>query len=138
MKKTSGISHVISSDGQHADLELGQLCFGERQDVLVEVEISSAREVYRTQSQWSYNGDQDLMESTLVEKTGTDAFFWSQMGGEADLGGMMSETDAFTRFYEAQFEEMNNDMILLEVNCDGMALVNDDGSQAYEHGHVHE
>ncbi|WAR52193.1 hypothetical protein PtB15_1B632 [Puccinia triticina] len=116
MKKTSGISHVISSDGQHTDLELGQLRFGERQDVLVEVEISSAREVYRTQSQWSYNGDQDLMESTLVEKTGTDAFFWSQMGGEVDLGGMMSETDAFTRFYEAQFEEMNNNMILLEVN----------------------
>ncbi|WAR54092.1 hypothetical protein PtB15_3B602 [Puccinia triticina] len=115
MKKISGLSHVISSDGQHADLELGQLRFGERRDMLVEVEMRSAREVYRTQSRRSYDGDQALMESTHAEKTGTDAFFRSQMGGEADLGGMMGKTDAFTRFYEAQVEEMNDHMILLEV-----------------------
>ncbi|OAV93546.1 hypothetical protein PTTG_00862 [Puccinia triticina 1-1 BBBD Race 1] len=118
MKKISGLSHVISSDGQHADLELGQLRFGERRDMLVEVEMRSAREVYRTQSRRSYDGDQALMESTHAEKTGTDAFFRSQMGGEADLGGMMGKTDAFTRFYEAQVEEMNDHMILLEVTSE--------------------
>jgi hypothetical protein len=117
MKKVSGISHVISSDGQHADLELGQMRFGERRDVLVEVEMKSAREVYRTQSRQFNDGDQALLglEPNNQVETGTDAFFRNQLGVETNVT-MLGDTDAFTRFYESQFDDMNDDITLFEVN----------------------
>ncbi|KAA1123911.1 hypothetical protein PGTUg99_029422 [Puccinia graminis f. sp. tritici] len=117
MKKVSGISHVISSDGQHADLELGQMRFGERRDVLVEVEMKSAREVYRTQSRQFNDGDQALLglEHNNQVETGTDAFFRNQLGVETNVT-MLGDTDAFTRFYESQFDDMNDDITLFEVN----------------------
>ncbi|KAI7936050.1 hypothetical protein MJO29_015353 [Puccinia striiformis f. sp. tritici] len=117
VKKISGISHLISSDGQHADLELGQMRFGERRDVLVEVEMKSAREVYRTQNRQSNDGDQALLglEHNNQVETGTDAFFRSQLGVDMNVG-MLGDMDAFSRFYESQFDDMNDDIPLFEVN----------------------
>ncbi|PLW22557.1 hypothetical protein PCASD_16137 [Puccinia coronata f. sp. avenae] len=118
MKKVSGISHVISSDGQHADLEIGQLRFGERRDVLVEVEMKSARELYKNQSRQATDGDQALLgvhhQHNQIE-TGTDAFFRNQLGVDLSVGSI-GDTDPFARFYEAQFDEMNDDIPLFEVN----------------------
>ncbi|KNZ57636.1 hypothetical protein VP01_210g15 [Puccinia sorghi] len=128
MKRVSGISHVISSDGQHADLELGQLRFGERRDVLVEVEMKSARELFRNQNQQtststttSSDGDLALLGREQGNhhapiETGTDAFFRNQLGVDLTMGGSLGDVDAFARFYETQFDDMNDDIPLLEVN----------------------
>lgn len=115
IKKVSGVSHVVSSDGQHADLQVGQLRFGERRDLLVEVEMRSAKEVFTSQENLAVDNVMSDLEYGQRVETGTDAFFRSQVGDGINAG-ILGDTDAFTTFYECQFDSMNDDVPLFEVN----------------------
>jgi hypothetical protein len=78
--------------------------------------MKSAREVYQTQSQQINVGDQSLLgckHNNQVEIC-TDAFFRNQLGVVTNVT-MLGDMDAFTCFYESQFNDMKDDITLLKV-----------------------
>lgn len=106
MKKVAGIlSFVLSSDGRHADIELGELRYGERRDILIEMEMTPI----------GFSANEDELESESKQVfTGTDAFFMRNVEGLKELG--LGE-DGVVDFYEAEFDQLCDDVPLLEVDA---------------------
>lgn len=97
-------SSVVSSDGKHADIRLNDLRFGERRDVLVEVEMAA------------YDGgassyQEQRKEETQTFSTATDAFL-SKVGLDpATLADYQSSS-----FYDDEYDGMPDEVPLFEVS----------------------
>ncbi|KAG0141774.1 hypothetical protein CROQUDRAFT_663346 [Cronartium quercuum f. sp. fusiforme G11] len=112
IKKLSGVlSFVLSSDGQHADIELGELRYGERRDILVEMEMSgSGPGSDRAMDELSRSVGGRIEGNQVF--TGTDAFFIQNGAGLKELG-----VGGAVDFYQAEFEQLSEDVPLLEVDA---------------------
>ncbi|MBW0464150.1 hypothetical protein O181_003865 [Austropuccinia psidii MF-1] len=111
VKKLSGSPNaVVSSNGNYAELEIQELRFGERRDILVEIEMKSKNEVSKYQQSHQVSQDQFTKQNTLVKiETGTDAFFMRHLGKP-----LSQINDA--NFYESEFDDMDEEVPLLEVD----------------------
>ncbi|KAH9814757.1 hypothetical protein DFH28DRAFT_1167595 [Melampsora americana] len=108
MKKVTGVMcFVLSSNGHHADIDLGEMRYGERKEILIEVEMrDSAAGFDPTSDDAGMNGR---------EVTGTDAFFMNSVGGLKEIGrdrGLGTQD-----FYQAAFDQLSDDVPLLEVDA---------------------
>ncbi|GAA6015176.1 hypothetical protein JCM11491_000493 [Sporobolomyces phaffii] len=107
IRKVSGTpGAIVSSSGADVDVEIGELRFGERKDLIVEVELSL-----------SGYGDGGQPRSRLPpapqEISATDAFFLAQAGINPS-----SLDDYDTRnLYEDEYDSMPDEVPLFEVNA---------------------
>lgn len=96
---------IVSSDGKDCDVRIADLRFGERRDLLVEVEMSSPGygDEYHEQQQ----REQQARDPGL--NTATDAFFMSKVG-------LNPATFEESSFYEDEYDGMPDDVPLFEVS----------------------
>jgi hypothetical protein len=93
---------VVSSTGKDVDISLGELRWGERRDILVEVEMVFG-------DAFSVGGE-ERREGRRSEGTATDAFF-DQVGLSEDaLDGFLPET-----FYEDEYAGLEDEVPVFEV-----------------------
>lgn len=107
MKKVTGVTtFVLSANGQHADIDLGEMRYGERREILVEVEMRDAAAGFDSSSEGGGPNSRGL--------TGTDAFFMNSVGGLKEIGrdGGLEQD-----FYQAEFDQLSDDVPLLEVDA---------------------
>lgn len=94
---------IVSSDGKNVDIELGELRFGERKDLLVEVEMA-----YDSTLSRSGSGEQGI-----EEQTATDAFFMSTTGLDPSSLGQVNGAS----LYDDEYDSMPEEMALFEVTA---------------------
>lgn len=106
IRKVAGTqSAIVASDGKDVDVNIGELRFGERKDLLVEVEMSLAG--YGDQfGQSQHERGQDPQFNTA-----TDAFFLSKVG----LNPSALEDYQPSTFYEDEYDGMPDEVPLFEV-----------------------
>ncbi|KAL8283746.1 hypothetical protein RQP46_005541 [Phenoliferia psychrophenolica] len=108
IRKVAGTqSAIVASDGKDVDVNIGELRYGERKDLLVEVEMSLA-------------GYGDSFGQSFPERgqdsqfnTATDAFFLSKVG----LNPSALEDYQPTSFYESEYDGMPDEVPLFEANA---------------------
>ncbi|EGG08888.1 uncharacterized protein MELLADRAFT_115926 [Melampsora larici-populina 98AG31] len=107
MKKVTGVmTFVLSANGQHADIDLGEMRYGERREILIEVEMRDGAVGIESSSPGGAN-NRGL--------TGTDAFFMDSVGGLKEIGG--DGGVGAQDFYQAEFDQLSDDVPLLEVDA---------------------
>lgn len=99
-KVTGTPSVIIASDGKDVDIDIGELRFGERKDLLVEIEMSLA------EYEDSFRGE----GPDQVHSTATDAFFLSKGMDPSTLGGLQP-----SNFYE-EYDRMPDNLGVFEVS----------------------
>ncbi|KAI5477053.1 von Willebrand RING finger domain-containing protein [Pseudohyphozyma bogoriensis] len=106
IRKVTGTSKaIVSADGKDADIDLGELRFGERRDLIVEVEMTLGDSF----TQKTYH---EGPENTQTFNTATDAFFLDQVG--------INPTDFSpqSHFYEETlYDDLPDEVPLFEVNA---------------------
>lgn len=102
IRKVAGITGaIISKDGKDVDINVGELRFGERRDLLVEVEMSNE---YASRA---------LSGEGAEAQTATDAFFMSTAGLDpASIGHLGGAS-----LYEDEYESMPEEVALFEVTA---------------------
>ncbi|KAK4702603.1 hypothetical protein P7C70_g3619, partial [Phenoliferia sp. Uapishka_3] len=109
IRKVAGTqSAIVSSDGKDVDVNIGELRFGERKDLLVEVEMSLA-------------GYGDSFGQSMHERgqdthnfnTATDAFFLSKVG----LNPSALEDYQPSTFYEDEYDGMPDEVPLFQADA---------------------
>lgn len=109
IRKVSGTqSAIVSTDGKDVDVDIGELRFGERKDLLVEVEMSLAG--YGDSFGQSPHGH-ERGQDTQGFNTATDAFFLSKVG----LNPSALEDYQPSTFYEDEYDGMPDEVPLFEV-----------------------
>lgn len=110
IRKVAGVgSAIVSSDGFNVDINLGELRFGEKKEMLVEIEMASPQQ-QQTQARTS-----EVHESALRRKasmTATDDFFLKRIG--MDPG---SFSDLQQDFFEEVEDGMADDVPIFEVRA---------------------
>ncbi|GAA6004341.1 hypothetical protein JCM10207_000676 [Rhodosporidiobolus poonsookiae] len=109
IRKVSGTpGAIVSSTGTDVDVELGDLRFGERKDLIVEVEMSlgSYGESFGQRDRPEQQGIADIA-------TATDAFFLSQVG----INPSTMEEYNSTMYGEDVYNSMPDEAPLFEVNA---------------------
>ncbi|GAA5972363.1 hypothetical protein JCM11641_002425 [Rhodosporidiobolus odoratus] len=111
IRKVSGCSGaIVSRTGTDVDVEIGELRFGERKDLLVEVEMSLAG--YGA----AFNAQRERQEQQPKEieySSATDAFFLSQAGINPSS---LDEYNA-SNLYDTEYDQMPDEAPLFEVNA---------------------
>ncbi|GAA5834480.1 hypothetical protein JCM9279_004328 [Rhodotorula babjevae] len=116
IRKVSGSpGAIVSKTGTDVDVEIGSLSFGERRDLIVEVELSlgaggdSARQRERS-------SDGAALPSRALEySTATDAFFLSRAG--VNPSAMDDFAASTSNLYEDAYDDMPDEAPVFEVNA---------------------
>ncbi|KAM0756222.1 hypothetical protein T439DRAFT_282895 [Meredithblackwellia eburnea MCA 4105] len=109
IRKVAGTqSAIVSSDGKDVDIDISELRFGERKDLLVEVEMTLAG--YGDSFGQSYP---ERGPETQNISTATDAFFLSKVG----LNPSALEEYQPSTFYEDEYDGMPDEVPVFEVNA---------------------
>ncbi len=105
IRKVAGATHaIVSSEGKDVDINIGELRFGERKDLLVEVEMSLA----------GYGEPRGRRhEHSASVSTATDAFFLNKVG----LDPLALEDYNNANFYEDEYDGLPDEIPLFEVNA---------------------
>lgn len=105
IRKVAGATHaIVSSEGKDVDINIGELRFGERKDLLVEVEMSLA----------GYGEPRGRRhEHSSSVSTATDAFFLNKVG----LDPLALEDYNNASFYEDEYDGLPDEIPLFEVNA---------------------
>lgn len=103
IRKVAGIqSVVLSSDGKDADIDLGELRYGEKREVLVEMEMLPV----------PHTGEGSPRHRGQAVSTATDEFFYKKTGINP-----MTLDDMSGNFYDAELEEFVDEVPLFEVDA---------------------
>ncbi|GAA5922586.1 VWA and PH domain-containing RING finger protein [Sporobolomyces koalae] len=106
IRKVSGTpGAIVSSSGTDVDIEIGELGFGQRKDLIVEVEMSLAG--------YGDNHNQRSGQSESQGFSATDAFFLAKAGINP------STLDDYnpTNLYDDEYDSMPDEVPLFEVNA---------------------
>ncbi|GAA5918128.1 hypothetical protein JCM6882_006353 [Rhodosporidiobolus microsporus] len=111
IRKVSGTpGAIVSRTGTDVDVEIGELRFGERKDLIVEVEMSLGE--YGAQFGTGLRERHEQGQQQAVEfATATDAFFLSKVGINP------STLDDSSNLYDDQYDDMPDEAPLFEVNA---------------------
>ncbi|CAH7673826.1 expressed protein, partial [Phakopsora pachyrhizi] len=132
IKKVSGApGFVLSSDGKYAEVELNELRFGERRDLLIEMEVKSAAQATKNQVYGHHAAQPNAILSRYpkatpplrnefgqenpIIRTGSDQSLFSVV--EKGIEDVVGLEDAHKNLMESGFEEMNDDVPLIEVDA---------------------
>jgi len=106
IRKVAGATHaIVSSEGKDVDINIGELRFGERKDLLVEIEMSLA-------GYGQPRGGSRHHHNASVS-TATDAFFLNKVG----LDPLALEDYSNASFYEDEYDGLPDEIPLFEVNA---------------------
>lgn len=118
IRKVAGVaSAIVSSDGKDVDISLGELRFGEKKEMLVEIEMASPKKDISSGPSSSH-ARSTSKEQTLSRKksmTATDDFFMKKVGmdplslGDDDLGS--------SDFFDEIEEVMADDVPVFDANA---------------------
>lgn len=117
IRKVAGVATaIVSSDGKDVDINLGELRFGEKKEMLVEVEMASPKKGIATATSSSHNesGSRTNQLSRKKSMTATDDFFLQKVGvNPLSLGDDLATTD----FFDEVEEGMADDVPVFDVNA---------------------
>lgn len=118
IRKVAGVaSAIVSSDGKDVDITLGELRYGEKKEMLVEIEMASPKhEASRTASAHTRISSKEQTVSRKKSMTATDDFFLKKvgmdplsLGGDDDLGS--------SDFFDEVEDGMADDVPVFDVNA---------------------
>lgn len=117
IRKVAGVaSAIVSSDGKDVDIGLGELRFGEKKEMLVEIEMASPKkEASGRMTSHARSQSKDKTLSRKKSMTATDDFFMKKVGmdpqslGEDDTGS--------ADFFDEVEEGMVDDVPVFDVNA---------------------
>ncbi|GAA5826870.1 hypothetical protein JCM11251_002136 [Rhodosporidiobolus azoricus] len=112
IRKVSGTpGAIVSRTGTDVDVEIGELRFGERKDLIVEVEMSLAE--YGAQSGRGPRERDEQGQHEVEFATATDAFFLSKVG----INPSALDDYHSSSLYDDQYDDMPDEAPLFEVNA---------------------
>ena len=109
IRKVAGVgTAIVSSDGKDVDIALGAIRFGEKKEMLVEVEMASPR----TANTGSSPGKRAAAFAQRQSMTATDDFFLQKVGMDPhSLGDLQQD------FFDEVEDGMADDVPIFEVNA---------------------
>lgn len=121
IRKVAGVaSAIVSSDGKDVDISLGELRFGEKKEMLVEIEMASPKKnsSRRNSSNHIRTNSKEQTLSRKKSMTATDDFFLKKVGMDPhSLGGEEEEDLASGNFFDEVEEGMADDVPVFDVNA---------------------
>ena len=105
IRKVAGVGNaIVSSDGKDVDITLGELRFGEKKEMLVEIEFGAPRNTANPRS--------SVVLKRKPSMTATDDFFIKRMGVDPH-----ALSDIQDEFYDEVGDTMADDVPIFEVNA---------------------
>lgn len=118
IRKVAGVaSAIVSSDGKDVDISLGELRFGEKKEMLVEVEMASPKKdsSARQASSHARSHSRDKTLSRKKSMTATDDFFLKKVG--MDPHSLEDDDAGSADFFDEVEEGMVDDVPVFDVNA---------------------
>lgn len=118
IRKVAGVaSAIVSSDGKDVDIDLGELRFGEKKEMLVEVEMSSPKQSTsrRNSTTHARTNSKDQTVSRKKSLTATDDFFLKKVG--VDPLSLGDDDLASSDFFDEVEEGMAEDVPVFDVSA---------------------